>query len=104
MASLKHVHLYERIGPRTLKKRRWRCLDPACTHTASLEEVRGKQSKCTCGEIFVLDTYSLNRVKRPRCLLCRDTKEAKKHQVIGSVLDGIFSGLKEDSNEMGGGE
>jgi len=86
MASLEHTHFYERVGPRKTAKL-WRCKHPDCTHTLRADLIEGKRSMCECGKrTFIIDAAAMQR-RRPKCLMCRDTKEGRAAQSISNLLD-----------------
>lgn len=90
MPAMKHVHWYERIGPRD-KPKFWRCWHPDCTHRISDDEITGKRTQCECGEKFIIDPNTKQR-QRPKCLNCQETQAGRKHRAIKSLveLDDLF--------------
>jgi hypothetical protein len=85
-----HVHMYVRVGKRG-KNPRWKCNDPDCTHFTTQEIVSGKRSRCDCGETFILDAGALQR-RKPKCLMCRDTKQSRKYQKIANLMEAVEIG------------
>ncbi len=78
MPSLKHIHTYAQIRGRPGY---FKCLHPECSHYTTRELVLEKKSICTaCGQEFILN-YENTKMVRPRCLMCRTTKEAKAFQM-----------------------
>lgn len=73
MPTINHVHTYQRLKS---NKRKFRCSDKYCTHVADREMLLGKACLCNlCGKEFVLTGDDL-KYSKPRCLLCKNTKEA----------------------------
>lgn len=86
MASLNHIHLYERW--KKIKDTGtviYRCTHPLCTHTAEKSFILGKACKCVCGNEFVLTMEDLRRF-RPRCFDCSNTKASREQKGIESLL------------------
>lgn len=81
----RHIHSYERLPGGKL----WRCLHPACSHTAKRYEVKGKESYCgSCSKAIVFMTYENMRRARPRCTDCSTTRKALRHKdLVGKLGD-----------------
>lgn len=78
MPKLNHIHTYVQFKGRPGY---WKCIHPECTHYTERELVLEKKSICTsCGGEFILN-YENTKMVRPRCLLCRNTKQAKAYQL-----------------------
>lgn len=84
MASLEHVHKYVKAN-----KKLWKCNDPYCTHTMQFDLVKGKITRCDCGETFILDREAMRR-KHPKCINCSNTMKAKQHRNVKDVIGSIF--------------
>ena len=72
MATIKHIHKYQRIQ-RKYSGGVWACALPDCTHFMPKnveDQVEGKLSVCwTCGEPFILDEDNMKN-DRPVCFKC----------------------------------
>ena len=101
MPSLRHVHTYAQYKGR---KGYWKCIHPECSHFAPKELVVGKKACCTqCNGEFILNYENMQMV-RPRCLNCRDTKEAKAYKLGKAILSqqlsfSVGDGLQEKGEE-----
>jgi hypothetical protein len=87
MPSQDHIHTYVQFKSRPGY---FRCAAPDCTHFLIREMVIGKNSLCTeCGSQFLID-FDNAKLKKPRCLKCRDTVKARAFKVGQSILSGLF--------------
>ena len=75
MPSLKHVHKYIRVSPKS--KTFYMCAHPECSHREYKVFLRGKVAVCNhCDGEFILDHYAL-LLSKPICMKCRDTKDSR---------------------------
>lgn len=90
MPALKHTHTMSRMTPRGTKppdQEKWKCLDPVCTYTATMEFLKGKLSLCcNCRKKeIMLDSERLQR-KFPKCENCSERKKDKEKMVVANRL------------------
>ena len=91
MPTKKHIHIYERVGPRS-DNARFRCIDPDCTHFDYRQMIMGNRAQCECGATFIL-THDLVTYKRPICAKCAKPgskrREAweKTQETVGTIKD-----------------
>lgn len=90
MSPQEHVHSFVRYK-KTKNAIYYKCNDPYCTTVFDRELLVGKASRCSCTNIFILDREQLKRAV-PKCLDCRNTKEAILHkrakQLVGQLIVG----------------
>lgn len=76
----KHIHVYEKSRKKASewKKQVYRCANPTCSHYTLAPNIEGKQAKCKCGALFIIQIKDLWHKKvNLTCLNCSNTKEAK---------------------------
>lgn len=91
--SKQHQHSY--VFYKTTKKHKYfKCNDPNCTHFLDAAMLLGKKTLCPkCKEsVFILTHQALKR-KRPLCLSCSNTKEAKQHAVALGLASMLFKDM-----------
>lgn len=88
MPSLDHTHIYVARSP---KKDSFRCDHPDCSHLMlNKSDLIGKRTVCAvCRENSFLLTVEDLRRKRPRCINCKETKEARKKREMKETLAGL---------------
>jgi hypothetical protein len=92
MASINHVHTYvflhKKHGTQYFK-----CDDPHCTHFASRDLIRDKASICSkCRNTEIILDWKALRRKRPLCLNCADTAEARQFRKTKEIMENLLSG------------
>jgi hypothetical protein len=93
MPSQNHTHTYVQFKARPGY---FRCAAPDCTHFLIREAVIGKNSLCNdCGQSFLL-TLDAAKLRKPRCLMCRNTKQARAFQTGQQFMAGLLNNTVED--------
>jgi hypothetical protein len=103
MASLKHLHSYER----SVKNMEiYKCIHPQCTHFTRRELIVGKEVICTkCHQPTIARNEQLHAghnqlgVRRLTCLMCSNSPKRFQIQAIEDVLAGVLDNLDSDNLE-----
>lgn len=101
MPVLTHIHTYVKFKRNKYNQPNlFRCADPHCTHFEEREHIIGKASLCNkCGDEFVLTREDTKR-SRPICINCADTKEAREHRQIKSVVGNLLEQMEKREKEF----
>lgn len=93
MPAIKHTHIYVFYKVTEAGEELYKCDDPHCTHYASRKLIMGKASICSgCRQTeFILDWKILRR-RRPKCLKCANTAEAKDYRNTQEIMAQILLG------------
>ena len=94
MASLNHVHTYERrkgIPKLASRFQSYVCIHPDCSHTIGTDLLLHKRARCICGKTFIIDNanYYFSRAQL-RCPNCSTSKRSKSMVAAQEVMDDIF--------------
>lgn len=89
MPSLNHTHTIVRAKTEGY----WKCKHPDCSYFVPRSYIEGKSSLCNgCGEKFVLQMEDFKR-SFPKCINCKQTKEAKEFQRKKKILEELGIGI-----------
>jgi hypothetical protein len=101
MASLKHLHTYER-SKHSMEV--YRCIHPQCTHFTRRELIVGKEIMCSkCHQPTIARNEQLHAghnkigVKQLTCIMCSNSPKRFAIQAIEDVLGSVLNNeLKEE--------
>jgi RNase P subunit RPR2 len=103
MASMKHLHSYERSKN---NMEIYRCIHPQCTHFTRRELIVGKEVTCTkCHEPMIAKNEQLHAghnqigVKKLTCLMCGNSPKRHQIQAIEDVLSDVLNDFSLGSDE-----
>lgn len=90
MSAIKHTHIYVFFETRKGMDY-YKCDDPHCTHVAPRNLIVGKASVCSaCRNSELILTWAILRRRRPKCLECANTKEAKDFRHTKDVMKNLL--------------
>lgn len=87
---MNHTHSYIKWKKTKSGEIWFKCADPNCTHTAPASLIKGKVTLCPQCKVteFILDREALRRAV-PKCVNCRDTKEAKLIKAAEGLMGNV---------------
>lgn len=95
-----HIHTIERspINPRV-----YRCIHPECTYFARADFLIGKRALChKCGSEYNVSRTQLfrDKLKRPTCMRCSNSKEAQEFRNVTNKIENILEEVFPNEGEI----
>lgn len=92
MAAIKHTHIYVYYETRKGVEF-YKCDDPHCTHYASRKMIINKASVCSgCRKKEIILDWKMLRRRKPKCLSCANTEEARTFRKTQDIMAQILGG------------
>lgn len=89
---INHVHTYVFLETRKNGVDMYKCDDPHCHHFAPRKLILNKASICSkCRQSELILDWKALRNKRPLCINCSETNEAKQFRANKAFVEGILS-------------